>query len=92
MIDANRGKIWSNVVSFSELPKPSELIFKTGLAYPLRAEITGKGVGAVRHCVFSTGPFVEPITKWDEPQLLQFDVTEQPDAMEGMTFYNGVGC
>jgi uncharacterized membrane protein YhaH (DUF805 family) len=88
VIDANRGKVWSNVVSFSELPKPSELIFKTGLAYPIRAEITGKGVGAVRHCVFSTGPFVEPITKWDEPQLLQFDVTEQPDAMEEMTFYN----
>ncbi len=90
VIDANREKVWSNVVSFSELPKPTEFIFKTGLAYPIRAEINGKGEGAVRHCVFSTGPFVEPITKWDEPQLLQFAVTQQPDAMEELTFYKDV--
>lgn len=87
VIDASKEKVWSHVVTFSELPKPNELIFKTGLAFPIRAEINGKGVGAVRHCVFSTGPFVEPITKWDEPQLLQFDVTEQPDAMEELSFY-----
>ena len=90
VIDANREKVWNHVVSFSELPEPAEFIFKTGLAYPIKAEIDGKGVGAVRHCVFSTGQFVEPITKWEAPQLLQFDVTEQPDAMEELSFYKGL--
>jgi hypothetical protein len=63
-------------------------MFKTGLAYPIRAEISGEGVGAVRHCVFSTGEFVEPITVWDEPRLLRFDVTAQPRAMEELSLYN----
>ena len=31
-------------------------------------------VGAVRHCIFSTGPFVEPITVWDEPISKQIRV------------------
>ncbi len=39
----------------------------TGLGYPLCARIEGTGVGAVRHCEFSTGAFVEPIEVWDEP-------------------------
>jgi len=52
-----------------------------GVAYPQRAEIHGTGVGAVRHCVFSTGTFVEPIEVWDAPSLLRFRVTEQPEPM-----------
>ncbi|HYE97671.1 MAG TPA: DUF805 domain-containing protein [Planctomycetota bacterium] len=74
--------VWRHVVSFAELPPPRETIFRTGLAYPIRAEIRGRGAGAVRHCVFSTGPFVEPITVWDEPRELAFDVTAQPAPME----------
>ncbi len=88
VIKANPETVWANVVSFSELPPPTEAMFATGLAYPIRAEIRGRGVGAVRHCVFSTGPFVEPITVWDEPRLLAFDVTEQPRAMEELSLYN----
>ncbi len=88
VIKANPETVWTNVVSFSELPPPTEAMFATGLAYPIRAEIRGRGVGAVRHCVFSTGPFVEPITVWDEPRLLAFDVTEQPRAMEELSLYN----
>jgi len=80
-IQAPPEKVWKNVVSFSELPPPSEAIFKTGLAYPLRAEIQGHGVGAERHCVFSTGAFVEPITVWNEPTLLRFDVAREPPPM-----------
>lgn len=89
-IDAPPEKVWQNVVSFTELPPPEDLFFKTGIAYPMRAEIQGRGVGAVRHCVFSTGPFVEPIEIWDEPNLLKFSVTAQPDAMDEMTLFKGV--
>jgi uncharacterized membrane protein YhaH (DUF805 family) len=88
VINSKPETVWRNVVEFSELPPPAEAMFSTGIAYPMRAEIRGRGVGAVRHCVFSTGPFVEPITVWDEPRLLAFDVTEQPRAMEELSLYN----
>ena len=42
-VDAPPEVVWSHVVSFSELPPVEDWIFKTGLAYPLRAEIEGEG-------------------------------------------------
>lgn len=79
--------VWQHVVSFSELPPPSDWVLQTGIAYPLRAEIRGTGVGAVRYCVFSTGPFVEPITVWEAPRLLRFDVSAQPATMDELSPY-----
>jgi len=80
-------QVWRNVVSFSELPPPDDWFFQTGLAYPLRAEIQGAGVGAERHCVFSTGAFVEPITAWDEPRRLAFGVRDEPPPMVELSPY-----
>jgi hypothetical protein len=85
IVDAPPEKVWQNVVSFAELPPTRELIFKLGVAYPIHAEIQGHGVGAVRHCNFSTGPFVEPIEVWDEPHLLKFSVTENPAPLQEWT-------
>ncbi|MEL6178780.1 MAG: hypothetical protein AAFS10_07495, partial [Myxococcota bacterium] len=84
-MDAPPSEVWHNVIAFSELPEPENLLFQLGVAYPIRAEIKGRGVGAVRHCIFSTGPFVEPITVWDEPRLLKFTVTAQPSAMHELS-------
>jgi uncharacterized membrane protein YhaH (DUF805 family) len=89
-VAAPPAKVWEHVVSFSELPTPDDPLFRAGIAYPMRAEIRGRGVGAVRHCVFSTGPFVEPITVWDEPRLLKFNVTAQPPAMKEMSPYGAI--
>lgn len=86
-ISASPEVVWHHVVEFSELPLPKELIFRSGIAYPIRARIWGHGVGAVRHCEFSTGPFVEPITVWDEPRLLAFDVIQQPHPMRELSPY-----
>src|SRR5262249_16923417 len=58
-VNAPPEKVWNQVVAFAEIPAPKELLFRAGIAYPIRAEIFGRGVGAVRHCIFSTGPFVE---------------------------------
>jgi len=74
-------QVWDNVITFEELDKPTDWIFKTGISYPTDATIKGAGVGAIRYCNFTTGSFVEPITTWDEPNLLQFDVIEQPIPM-----------
>lgn len=86
-INASPEEVWKNLIAFSELPPPDEKLFQIGIAYPIRAEINGSGVGAVRNCVFSTGPFVEPIEVWDEPRLLKFGVTSQPPVMNEMSLY-----
>ena len=89
-IDAPPEAVWKNVVEFSELPEPREWIFKTGLAYPIRAEIQGRGVGAIRTCCFNTGNFVEPIEAWDEPRLLAFGVTQNPPPMRESSLYKNL--
>ena len=77
--------VWRHVVSFPDLPPPREWVFRTGVAYPVRARIDGEGAGACRYCEFSTGPFVEPIQTWDAPRLLRFAVTDNPPPMTEWT-------
>jgi len=89
-IHASPQQVWDQVVAFSEIKPPEELIFRAGVAYPIRAEIAGRGVGAERHCVFSTGAFVEPIQVWDEPRLLKFTVTSNPPPMQEWTPYGHI--
>ena len=81
IVNASIEKVWTNVVTFDKIDEPTDWIFKTGIAYPTDATIVGQGVGAVRYCNFTTGSFIEPITTWNEPNLLQFDVREQPVPM-----------
>ena len=78
VIDAPVHTVWRNVIAFPPLPRPTELVFRAGIAYPVEARIVGQGVGAVRYCVFSTGAFVEPITAWEPGVRLAFDVDSQP--------------
>lgn len=96
-IDAPPEQVWRSVVSFPPLAEPDEWLFWAGVAYPMEAHIEGApgahatglaGTGAVRHCVFSTGAFVEPIEVWDEPRLLQFTVTDQPPPMKELSLYD----
>lgn len=87
-INADPQTVWKNVVEFPQLDEPTEFIFKTGIAYPINAKIDGTGVGAVRHCNFTTGSFVEPVTVWNEPRLLKFDVVEQPAPMKEISFWD----
>jgi uncharacterized membrane protein YhaH (DUF805 family) len=89
-INATPSHVWKNVVKFPPLPEPEELLFKAGIAYPISAEITGNGKGAIRCCVFNTGKFIEPIEIWDENSLLQFSVSEQPQPMIELTPYKHI--
>ena len=89
-IDAPPDRVWQHVVQFSEITEPPEWYFQMGIASPLRARIDGSGVGAIRHCEFTTGAFVEPITVWDEPRQLAFDVTEQPEPMFELSPYRHI--
>jgi uncharacterized protein YndB with AHSA1/START domain len=83
-------QVWPNVIGFGELDAPPQWFFQLGIAYPMRATIDGEGVGAVRRCEFSTGPFVEPITTWDPPRRLAFDVTSQPPSMTELSPYKRI--
>jgi len=83
-------EVWKHVVSFRELPEPREWFFRAGIAYPKEARIEGTGVGAVRYCEFSTGPFVEPIEVWDEARLLRFRITESPAPMHEWSPYGQI--
>ena len=92
IIDAPPERVWPNVIGFTdiELDAPPDWIYAAGVAYPLRARIFGEGVGAVRHCEFTTGAFVEPITAWDPPRRLAFDVESQPPPMHEWSPYRHV--
>jgi hypothetical protein len=87
VIAAPPDAVWPHVVTFPQLPEPDDWVFRAGVAYPIRARIEGRGVGAVRYCEFSTGPFVEPITRWEPGRRLSFDVVDSPPTMEELSPY-----
>ncbi len=89
-INAPIEKVWQNVVAFPQIEDAPEGILKLGFAYPINAKIEGRGAGAIRFCNFNTGAFVEPVTDWQEPNLLAFDVKEQPAPMTEMSFYENL--
>jgi hypothetical protein len=86
-VDAPPSEVWEHVIRFADLDDPEHWLFQTGVAYPLRARLDGEGVGAVRHCEFSTGAFVEPITRWEPGRILSFDVESQPPPMQEWSPY-----
>ena len=90
VVDAPPEVVWRHVVSFPDLAPPTERLFRAGISYPVRARIEGEGVGAIRYCEFSTGSFVEPITRWEAPRRLSFDVAESPEPMREWTFWDRV--
>jgi hypothetical protein len=83
-------RVWRHVIAFDPIPEPADLLFRAGIAYPRSAVITGEGIGAIRHCIFSTGAFVEPITAWEPEKRLAFDVVSQPPALRELTLYRNV--
>ncbi len=89
-IDAPPETVWKQVIAFPELPPAQEWYFRAGIACPERARIEGEGVGGTRYCEFTTGTFVEPITVWQPPTRLAFDVSEQPAPMFELSPYRHV--
>lgn len=81
VVDAPPDVVWRHVIGFPELSERPEWYFRAGIACPTGATIAGSGAGAVRHCQFTTGEFVEPVTAWDAPRRLAFDVASQPHPM-----------
>jgi hypothetical protein len=86
-VNAPPDLVWKYLIDFPRLKEPTEWIFKTGIAYPVEAKINGRGPGAIRECIFTTGKFVEPIKVWNEAKLLRFGVLEQAPPMRELSLY-----
>lgn len=85
-IQAPPETVWKNVVEFPKLGRPdaSQDVFDMFMIPKLQgAYIEGRGVGAIRHCQFHTGEFVEPVEVWKPGQELRFGVTSQPVRLQG---------
>lgn len=80
-INAPVETVWKNMVSFDTIAE-SVKGFKPGFPYPISATVSDRGVGGIRYANFTTGTFVQRITKWQEPQLLQFSVESTPQGMK----------
>ena len=89
-INAPPERVWPHVVAFRPMAEPRDMLFRLGIAYPKYARIEGAGVGAVRYCVFSTGAFIEPITRWEPGRRLSFDVISSPAPLRELTPFENV--
>jgi hypothetical protein len=89
-IDAPPQTVWKYVIAFPPLPEPSAWPFALGAAYPKSANIIGHGPGAIRCCNFSTGSFIEPITTWQDHELLAFAVLHSPPSMQEWSPYENL--
>ncbi len=60
-IDASPREVWQAITHMGPIADPPAPPFSWGLAYPVRGEIQGEGVGAIRRGVFSTGVAFERV-------------------------------
>jgi uncharacterized protein YndB with AHSA1/START domain len=88
VIHAPPEAVWKAVLGFPPIEEPPSWPFRVGIAMPVSAQIIGEGVGAHRRCSFTTGDFVEPITAWEPPHRLAFDVSEQPPPMRELSLWD----
>jgi uncharacterized protein DUF805 len=86
-INAAPGAVWAALVHTDLSDAPVPLLFRLGVAYPLRGEILGEGVGAVRRGEFSTGTADQRVTEWVPGRKLAFVMMNQVPAMRELSPY-----
>jgi len=76
--------IWRYVTNFPEIPANADVPWTFSLGYPkpIRCDLEGSGVGAMRYCRFTGGSFDERVTVWDEGRELSFTVEGQPKKID----------
>ncbi len=89
-VDAPPAAVWAAIVRMDTIAEPPALPFRFGLAYPLRGEILGEGVGALRRGEFSTGTAVEQVTAWVPERKLAFVVVDDVPSMHELSPYRHV--
>jgi hypothetical protein len=89
-IDAPPQAVWNSILHMDRIDEPLTLLLRLGIAHPLRGEIFGEGVGAMRHGEFSTGTAIERVTEWAPNQKLAFAVLNDIPAMRELSPYQHV--
>lgn len=84
--------VWEAVTHMRPIVDAPQPPFSWGLAYPLRGELLGEGVGAVRRGVFSTGEGLERVTTWEPGVVLALAVLSEPPAMRELSPYAHVNA
>jgi hypothetical protein len=79
--------VWRALTATDDIEPDAGLVFRLGLAYPLRSRILRGGVGGERIGIFSTGIARERITSWLPGRSLAFAVLSQPPAMAELSPY-----
>ena len=91
-IAATPAAVWEAVVHMGPIPDAPAVPFRWGLAYPMRGEILGTGLGAIRRGVFSTGVAYERVTEWEPQRKLSFIVLSDPPTMRELSPYQHVNA
>jgi uncharacterized membrane protein YhaH (DUF805 family) len=89
-IEAPPNLVWQSILHMETMDEPLALPFRLGVAYPLRGEVIGEGVGAVRHGEFSTGVALERVTEWVVERKLAFIMLNEVPAMRELSPYEHV--
>jgi hypothetical protein len=89
-IGAPPADVWRALTATDDIQPAAGLVFRLGLAYPLRSRIISGRVGGERVGEFSTGTARERITQWLPGHRLAFTVLSQPPAMAELSPYERV--
>jgi uncharacterized membrane protein YhaH (DUF805 family) len=89
-VAASPDMVWRSVLSTDPIEGPLALPFRLGVAYPLRGEVRGEGVGAERIGEFSTGTAIERVTEWVPNQKLAFVIVRDIPGMRELSPYEHV--
>jgi uncharacterized membrane protein YhaH (DUF805 family) len=82
--------VWRSILSTDPIEGPLALPFRFGVAYPLRGEVHGEGVGAERRGEFSTGTAIEGVTEWVPNRKLAFVVVRDIPGVRELSPYEHV--
>ncbi len=85
IVRASPEAVWRETIDFAPIIDPPSGILRLGIAYPTHAILRREGNQIIRECHFTTGPFIEPITAWEPPHRLAFDVASQPPSMRELS-------
>jgi len=82
--------VWQSILSADPIEGPLAMPFRLGVAYPLRGEVIGEGIGATRLGEFSTGTAIERMTEWMPNRKLAFVVVRDIPGMRELSPYEHV--
>jgi hypothetical protein len=82
VIDGTQEEIWNAMVALSDVPKPDDLFFRSGIATPQKTKIVTCAAGGLRVCTLSTGTLLERIDVWQPGVRLGWRALSTPPPMK----------